>query len=116
MANVRIPDLPLAISLSGPEQFEIVQAGTSKRITLSMIGAYAESYVFGDVITVPQGGTGAQSLTGWLFGDGVNPVAGFNQIPLTEISGAGTAAALNIHVGTTAPPLPAIGDIWIDTN
>lgn len=116
MANVRIPDLPLAISVSGPEQFEIVQSGTSKRVTLSMIGAYAASTAFGDVITVEQGGTGAQSLTGWLFGDGINPVAGFSQIPLTEISGAGTAAALNIHVGTTAPALPAIGDIWIDTN
>lgn len=116
MANVRIPDLPLAISVSGPEQFEIVQSGTSKRVTLSMIGAYAASTAFGDVITVEQGGTGAQSLTGWLFGDGINPVAGFSQIPLTEISGAGTAAALNISVGTTAPALPAIGDIWIDTN
>jgi hypothetical protein len=116
MANVRIPDLPLAISISGPEQFEIVQSGSSKRITLSMIGAYAESYVFGNTITVDQGGTGVQTLSGWMFGNGVSPVSSFSQIPLTDISGAGTAAALNIHVGTTAPPLPAIGDIWIDTN
>lgn len=35
---------------------------------------------------------------------------------LSTISDAGTAAALNIHVGTTAPVSPSIGDIWIDTN
>jgi hypothetical protein len=116
MADVRIPDLPLAISLAGPEQFEIVQAGTSKRLTLEMIGAYSASYVFGNVIEVDQGGTGSQSLTGWLFGDGTNPVVGFDQIPLADIDGAGTAAALNIHVGTTAPPSPSVGDVWIDTN
>lgn len=28
----------------------------------------------------------------------------------------GTAAALNIHVGTTAPGSPTTGQIWIDTN
>lgn len=28
----------------------------------------------------------------------------------------GTAAALNISVGTTAPSSPTTGQIWIDTN
>ncbi len=116
MADVRIPDLPLAISLAGPEQFEIVQSGASRRLTLEMIGSYVVGYAFGNVIEVSQGGTGSQSLTGWLFGDGTNPVTGFDQIPLAEIDGAGTAAALNIHVGTTAPPSPSLNDIWIDTN
>ena len=35
MANITIPQLPLAISLSGAEQFEIVQAGVSRRTTIS---------------------------------------------------------------------------------
>jgi hypothetical protein len=30
--------------------------------------------------------------------------------------GLGTAATVNISVGTTAPSSPAIGDLWVDTN
>lgn len=30
--------------------------------------------------------------------------------------GLGTAATKNIHVGTTAPVSPAVGDLWVDTN
>jgi ABC-type nitrate/sulfonate/bicarbonate transport system permease component len=30
--------------------------------------------------------------------------------------GLGTAAVLNISVGTTAPGSPATGDLWVDTN
>jgi hypothetical protein len=35
---------------------------------------------------------------------------------LANITDAGTAAARNIHVGTTAPSSPAVNDVWIDTN
>ena len=28
----------------------------------------------------------------------------------------GTAAYINIHVGTTAPSSPAVGDVWVDTT
>lgn len=28
----------------------------------------------------------------------------------------GTAAARNLHVGTTAPGSPSTGDLWVDTN
>ena len=44
MANQPIPTLPTAISLTGDEQFELVQpggsSGTSKRATISQIGTY----------------------------------------------------------------------------
>jgi hypothetical protein len=40
MSNVQIPNLPAATGLSGSEQFEGVQAGTSVRITASQIAAY----------------------------------------------------------------------------
>lgn len=30
--------------------------------------------------------------------------------------GLGTAAVRNIHVGTSAPSSPAVGDLWVDTN
>jgi hypothetical protein len=35
---------------------------------------------------------------------------------LSTISDAGTGAAVNIHVGTSAPGSPSAGDLWIDTN
>tara|TARA_R110000868_G_scaffold5086_1_gene31454 strand:+ start:2235 stop:3986 length:1752 start_codon:yes stop_codon:yes gene_type:complete len=41
MANVQIPNLPAAISISGAEQVEIVQAGTSVRATTGQIAGIA---------------------------------------------------------------------------
>lgn len=43
MANVQIPNLTAAISISGAEQLEIVQAGTSVRTTTGDIAALAPS-------------------------------------------------------------------------
>ena len=39
MANIQIPNLPAAISLTGNEQLEAVQAGTSVRLTAQQIAA-----------------------------------------------------------------------------
>jgi len=41
MSNVQIPNLPVAISISGSEQLEAVQEGTSVRITTSQIANLA---------------------------------------------------------------------------
>ena len=41
MANIQIPNLPVAIALSGDEQIEIVQAGASARTTTGAIAALA---------------------------------------------------------------------------
>ena len=43
MSNVQIPNLPAATSLSGNEQLEAVQAGTSVRLTTQQIGAYVNA-------------------------------------------------------------------------
>ena len=40
MANVAIPNLQVAVSLTGSEQLEAVQAGVSCRITTSQIKTY----------------------------------------------------------------------------
>ena len=55
MANTTIPQLPLATSLSGTEQLEIVQAGVSRRTTASAIAGIAVG---------PTGPTGAQGGIG----------------------------------------------------
>lgn len=41
-SNIQIPNLPVAISLSGAEQVEIVQAGTSARTTTQAIANLAQ--------------------------------------------------------------------------
>ena len=41
MANATIPSLPQAIALTGAEQMEAVQAGTSVRVTVAQIVALA---------------------------------------------------------------------------
>lgn len=55
MANQPIPTLPVAISLSGDEQFELVQpggsTGTTKRGTISQIGTYISTTYPPAVIT-----------------------------------------------------------------
>lgn len=35
---------------------------------------------------------------------------------LEDITDAGTAAGINISVGTTSPVGPSVGDLWVDTN
>lgn len=115
MANVQIPNLPVGGAVTADNLFEAVQTGTSVRVSAAQIATYVQSSVFGSIITVPQGGTGAASLTGYVFGSGTAPLIGLPQIPLADISGAGTAASKNMAVGTTAPSSPAVGDLWVDT-
>lgn len=42
MANISIPNLPPVIALSGTEQIEVVQGGTSSRATLNQVTKYQE--------------------------------------------------------------------------
>ena len=116
MADVKITQLPPGTSLSGTELFESVQGGQSVRLTAAQIAAYVESEAFGNVIEVSQGGTGAQSLTGYVFGAGVAPLTGVPLIPYQDVDGLGTGALVNISVGTTPPASPSVGDLWVDTN
>ena len=44
MAVIQIPNLPVAISLSGGEQFEIVQGGVSRRTSVNQIAFYAQNF------------------------------------------------------------------------
>ena len=55
MSNTTIPQLPLATSLDGTEQFEMVQAGVSRRTTAAAIGG---------LVVAPTGPTGPAGQTG----------------------------------------------------
>lgn len=41
-SNIQIPNLPVAISLDGSEQLEIVQAGTTRRTTTQAVANLAQ--------------------------------------------------------------------------
>ena len=51
--------------------------------------------------TVPQGGTGVGSITGYMKGNGVNPISSSASIPYTDISGAPVPGLLAITTKTT---------------
>jgi hypothetical protein len=64
-SNVQIPNLPVAIALSGQEQVEVVQAGTSARTTTQAIANLAPNGFVGPTgPTGPTGATGAMGATG----------------------------------------------------
>jgi hypothetical protein len=50
-SNIQIPNLPVAIALSGAEQVEIVQAGVSRRTTAEAIANTASVIVAPNVTT-----------------------------------------------------------------
>jgi len=50
-SNIQIPNLPVAISLAGTEQVEIVQAGVSRRTTVGAIANTITTLVAPNVTT-----------------------------------------------------------------
>ncbi len=116
MSNIQIPNLPATASVSGTDLLEAVQSGTSVKVTAAQIGTYVQTNFFGSTLPVNRGGTGATSLTGYVKGNGTSPMTAIANVPLSDVSGAGTAASKNLAVGTVAPTSPSIGDLWVDTN
>ena len=86
MAYEQIPNLPAAIALSGSEQVEIVQAGTSARTTtkaIASLGADTTAVLMIDNIgiNVRSFGTSAAGVTG--IANGIAPTtspAGMGQL------------------------------------
>jgi hypothetical protein len=64
MANITIPNLPVAISLSGTEQVEIVQAGTSVRTTTGQIAGVILSGGLGNYADDTAAAAGGVSVGG----------------------------------------------------
>jgi hypothetical protein len=60
-SNIQIPNLGVAIALSGTEQVEIVQAGTSKRTTTQDIANLAQITTAQNVTTVQKNALSATS-------------------------------------------------------
>lgn len=95
MANTTIPQLPLATSLDGTEQLEIVQAGISRRTTASAIAGIA---VGPTGPTGAQGGIGPTGTTGPTGPTGNQGTAG-NQGPIGPTGDTGPTGG----AGPTGP-------------
>lgn len=61
MSNIQIPNLTPAIALTGTEQMEAVQSGTSVRVTTAQIAALASAST-GGVLQPSVGGTGTNEV------------------------------------------------------
>lgn len=73
MANVQIPNLPVAISLNGTEEVEIVQSGVSRRATTQQIAGLQPGATGA---TGPQGSTGVTGAVGATGPTGVTGPSG----------------------------------------
>lgn len=83
MADKKITDLTAATTpLSGGELFEVVQSGTSKRVTASDIAA-----TYAAILPVANGGTGAATLTGYVKGNGTSAMTASATIPYADLAG-----------------------------
>jgi hypothetical protein len=56
----------------------------------------------GEVISVPNGGTGASSLTGYVKGNGVNPMTASTTIPVADVTGAQTIANMTSNIAANS--------------
>ena len=91
MANIAIPNLPPVIALSGAEQFEVVQGGTSSRATVSQIGAYLSEAAAGSNGQVQYNNMGLLGASPNFTFDGTNLV-------VAGIATAGTVSTTNAQI------------------
>jgi hypothetical protein len=64
-------------------------------------------------VTVPQGGTGATTLTGYVKGSGTSALTASSTIPNTDITGLGTASTKDAGVALGVATLDASGKVPI---
>jgi len=120
---VKISQLPLVSAVLGADEFEVNEAGTSKKATASQLLSYVETgatlnNLLG-TLSVAKGGTGAVTLTGYVYGNGTGAMTASATIPGSAISGnitgnaanvTGTVAATN---GGTGQTTYTVGDLLI---
>lgn len=106
MANQQIPNLPAAIALTGTEQLEAVQAGTSVKVTVGQLGGYFTNIVVGQT-PVLGGANGrilydADGLVGELDTTGSGDVV-LNTNPTLVNPALGTPSSVNLSNATGLP-------------
>jgi hypothetical protein len=111
MSNIPISSLPIAIALDGSEYTDLVQAGTTKRATISLINSVNPA-------NMPAGGTTGQGLikssnanyaTQW------STVAGFGTVQ-SVATGTGLTGGSITLVGTVSLASITTGNVLANTT
>lgn len=84
MADTKISAMPSAATLDGTEITPIVQAGVNKQVTTAN---YVAQVLNVNRVLVSQGGTGATTLTGYVYGNGTSAMTASTTIPFSAITG-----------------------------
>jgi len=97
MSSVQIPSLPAATSLTGGEQLEAVQSGTSVYVTASQISGLNPGP------TGPTGSIGATGPTGWTGPTGPTGATGAPSTVTGPTGATGATGAASNVTGPTGP-------------
>ena len=102
MANITIPQLPMAIALDGSEQMEVVQAGVSKRATVAAVSSTA--YATANLVNYAAAFSGGSSQTVQTKLDRMLTVMDFGAVGdgVTDDTAAFAAAMAPYEYGSSA--------------
>ena len=100
MANIKISDLTSAASVSGTQQFEVNESGTSKKVTGAQIAAYVEGEIssspsFTGQVSNAAGSAAAPSIT--VTGDSNTGI----YFPAADTVGISTGGTLRVSVDSS---------------
>jgi hypothetical protein len=100
MANIKISDLTSAASVSGTQQFEVNESGTSKKVTGAQIATYVEGEIssspsFTGQVSNAAGSAAAPSIT--VTGDTNTGI----YFPAADTVGIGTGGTLRVSVDSS---------------
>lgn len=84
MADQKISAMPSAATLTGTEITPIVQSGVNKQVTTA---AYVSEVLDVNPVLVTQGGTGATTLSGYVYGNGTSAFTASSTIPFSSVTG-----------------------------
>jgi hypothetical protein len=100
MANIKISDLTSAASVSGTQQFEVNESGTSKKVTGAQIATYVEGEIsssptFTGQVSVAAGSAAAPSIS--VTSDSNTGI----YFPAADTVGIGTGGTLRVSVDSS---------------
>lgn len=84
MADQKISAMPSAATLDGTEITPIVQTGVNKQVTTAN---YVAQVLNVNPVLPSQGGTGATSLTGYVYGNGTSAFTASTTVPFSAVTG-----------------------------